>query len=236
MRTTMHLAGAAFLIGAWCMGQAALGNGGPFVVKHPNGDPAAKGVLARLDPTLKPAQETRLRVIKEDLTLRFVPQRRWREDKRALPPLVDVTAAYQIENPTDQKVQAAFGFPILRGIFLQSSMIRYPDVRVVADEGWVRPTVISNSAIYGIIRQHARKVIESGIAKNAKLASLVAAVRAASPPSSSANQPTDVPPPRGMANRNAPRMEKPVRKSSADYQSARESLRTYVTTELSRNE
>ena len=89
MRTTMHLAGAAFLIGAWCMGQAALGNGGPFVVKHPNGDPAAKGVLARLDPTLKPAQETRLRVIKEDLTLRFVPQRRWREDKRALPPLVE---------------------------------------------------------------------------------------------------------------------------------------------------
>ena len=25
-------------------------NGGPFVVKYPNGDPAAKGVLARLDP------------------------------------------------------------------------------------------------------------------------------------------------------------------------------------------
>ncbi len=32
----------------------ALANGGPFVVTYPGGDPAAKGVLARLDPSLKP--------------------------------------------------------------------------------------------------------------------------------------------------------------------------------------
>ena len=40
-------------------GQRALGNGGPFVVKYPGGDPAAKGVLARLDPDLRPSRESR---------------------------------------------------------------------------------------------------------------------------------------------------------------------------------
>ncbi len=49
----------------------AVGNGGPFVIKYPNGDPAAKGVLARLDPDLKPGRETRLRVIKENLKVTF---------------------------------------------------------------------------------------------------------------------------------------------------------------------
>ena len=72
MKTAIRLA-AASLVVAWCAGHWAFGNGGPFVVKYPNGDPAAKGVLARLDPTLKPARETRLRVLKEDLTIRFVP-------------------------------------------------------------------------------------------------------------------------------------------------------------------
>ena len=49
----------------------ALGNGGPFMIKYPNGDPAAKGVLARLDPDLKPTRESRLRVVKEDLKVTF---------------------------------------------------------------------------------------------------------------------------------------------------------------------
>ena len=38
---------------------AIFANGGPFVLKYPNGDPAAKGVLARLDPDLKPGRENR---------------------------------------------------------------------------------------------------------------------------------------------------------------------------------
>ncbi|HUV04201.1 MAG TPA: hypothetical protein VMX94_03750 [Armatimonadota bacterium] len=42
----------------------ALANGGPFVIKYPEGDPAAKGTVARLDPDLKPARETRLQTAK----------------------------------------------------------------------------------------------------------------------------------------------------------------------------
>ena len=72
MKTAMATSlAAAFLLGGVLAGHWAFGNGGPFVVKYPSGDPAAKGVLARLDPTLKPARETRLRVVKEDLTVRF---------------------------------------------------------------------------------------------------------------------------------------------------------------------
>jgi hypothetical protein len=37
----------------------AYGNGGPFVVKYPNGDSSAKGVFAKMDFTLHPARETR---------------------------------------------------------------------------------------------------------------------------------------------------------------------------------
>ena len=61
-RATKLVVVAASLVGL-CAGHWAFGNGGPFVVKYPSGDPAAKGVLARLDPSLKPAQETRLRVL-----------------------------------------------------------------------------------------------------------------------------------------------------------------------------
>ena len=123
------------VLAALCTGQAALGNGGPFVVKYPSGDPAAKGVLARLDPTLKPAEETRLRVVKEDLTIRFLPEQRWKDDQRRLPPLADVTAAYTIENPTDKEVQVDFGFPILRGIYLRFGMVPYPDVMRPSGQG-----------------------------------------------------------------------------------------------------
>ena len=77
----------------WAIGLAATdsarGNGGPFVLKYPNGDPAAKGVLARLDPSLKPARETRLRVVKEDLTITF-GQERFRSDQ-LVPPLASVS-------------------------------------------------------------------------------------------------------------------------------------------------
>ena len=51
-----------------------------------------------------------------------------------MPPVVEVTAAYTIENPTDQEVQVDFGFPILRGIYLIHGMAPYPDVGVTIDK------------------------------------------------------------------------------------------------------
>ena len=161
MKTAIRLAAAAFLIGAWAAAQWAFGNGGPFVVKDPHGDPAAKGVMARIDPTLQPAQETRLRVVKEDLTVCFVPEpQKWRSENCKVPPVAEVTAAYKMKNPTGKEVTMDFGFPILRGIYIKFGMIPYPDVEVRLDKEQIDRTVISNSAIYGIIRQNSHKTIE----------------------------------------------------------------------------
>jgi hypothetical protein len=219
---------AGVLLGALGAGQRACGNGGPFVVKHPSGDPAAKGVLARLEPNLKPARETRLRVLKEDLTIRFVPGHPWRGNVK-YPPMADVAAAYVIENSTGQEVNEDFGFPILRGIFLKRGMVSYPDVTVQADKESPRATVISNSAIYGIIRHSARGVIEKGIAADANLASLVARVRDAW-----------VPPPQPAVVRQQVAQQPPPAKNvrqerSANYQPVREALRTYLTADLGWN-
>ena len=154
-----------------------LANGGPFVLKYPNGDPAAKGVLARLDPDLKPAIETRLRVIKEDLKLTFGKQH---VGENPGPPLVYVTAEYTIENPTKKEVEVDFGFPILRGVYINPiSMMRRPAVEVYLGKEHLPFNLISNSAIYGIIRQRARDVIEKAVAENHALARLVTSVRGA---------------------------------------------------------
>jgi hypothetical protein len=158
----------------------AVGNGGPFVIKYPNGDPAAKGVLARLDPDLKPARETRLRVIKEDLKVTFGGERPFARAPKNVdgPPLAIVSAEYTIENPTNEEIEVDFGFPILRGIYVDPhSMIPRPDVHVRLDKKVINSTIISNSAIYGIIRQRAREVIEKAIADDIKLKELVASVR-----------------------------------------------------------
>jgi len=155
-------------------------NGGPFVLKYPNGDPAAKGVLARLDPDLKPGRETRLRVIKEDLKVTFGGERPfgWADKSVDGPPLAHVSAEYTIENPTNEEVEVDFGFPILRGIYVDPrSMIPRPDVHVHLDKKLINSTIISNSAIYGIIRQRAREVIEKAIADDIKLKELVTSVR-----------------------------------------------------------
>lgn len=149
-------------------------NGGPFVLKYPNGDPAAKGVLARLDPDLKPARETRLRVVKEDLRVTFDKDHR---NDAASPPLAHVLAEYTIENPTDSEIEVDFGFPILRGVYINPRSMRpTPDVQVNIGQKGIRPTIISNSAIYGIIRQRAREVIEKAVAESQILANLVASV------------------------------------------------------------
>lgn len=175
----MKRAKAALLICivALIAANSALGNGGPFVVKYPNGDPAAKGVLARIDPDLKPARETRLRVVKEDLKVTFgadmLPQA-----GRETTPLAHVAAEYTIENPTEDEITIDFGFPILRGIYVSPyAMMPTPDAAVQLGKARIKSTIISNSAIYGIIRRRAREVIDNAIADNATLADLVKAVR-----------------------------------------------------------
>ena len=206
--------------------QTVLANGGPFVVKYPKGDPAAKGVMARLDPTLKPARETRLRVVKEDLTILFGKPPF--SGDLAAPPLAHVTATYTIENPTGEKVNVDFGFPILRGIYVSPmSMIRQPAVRVRVDETAQQPTVISNSVIYGIIRQRAREAIEAGIAKERSLATLVAMVRhAAEPPAAEqlAQRPQRV--------QHSDQQLSDQTRVAVDWQAAREALRTHLIRQL----
>jgi hypothetical protein len=235
-RATRLVLAASLLAGLFA-GHWAFGNGGPFVVKYPSGDPAAKGVLARLDPTLKPAQETRLRVVKEDLTVRFKTNI-YSYSREASPPLVEVTAAYSIENPTGEEVQVDFGFPILRGIFvdLNSMSESPPAARITVDKESIRPTLISNSAIYGLIRQKAREVIEKGIAADAELASLVAAARAAwvtPPPVVPIQQPVAQ---QAVPRRPARPTAKPEQKPTAEYPPAREKLRDYLTATLRWNE
>jgi hypothetical protein len=56
-------------------------------------------------------------------------------------------------------------------------MMPRPDVNVRLDKTAIKSTVISNSAIYGIIRQRAREVIEGAIADDTTLKELVASVR-----------------------------------------------------------
>jgi len=155
----------------------ALANGGPFVLKYPNGDPAAKGVLARIDPDLKPGYEKNLRVLKEELKVVFADEKSL-EMRVASSPIVHVSAEYTIENPTEKPIEVDFGFPILRGIYLNPhSMMPRPEVKVQLDEKQIECTIISNSAIYGIIRQRARAVIEKAISENSELKKLVEAVR-----------------------------------------------------------
>ena len=159
------------------VGQTAWANGGPFVVKYPSGDPAAKGVLARLDPSLEPMRETRLRVIKEDLTVTFGVAD-FRMDDTTYPPLATVTAEYTIENPTDDPITVDFGFPILRGIYTNPfSMRASPSVSVTLDGKRLKSTIISNSLIYGMLRQRARAVIDQAVAADEALNRLVETVR-----------------------------------------------------------
>jgi hypothetical protein len=182
MTGSLAAVGACVLAGLAAR-SVGLANGGPFVLRYPKGDPAAKGVLARLAPDLRPARERRLRVVKEDLRIAFERDTRtaqWHAKTGIEPvPLVSVTAAYTIENPTGEEIAVDFGFPILRGIYRSpSSMTPRPDVRVDVDGKYHRATIISNSAIYGIIRQRARETIEKAIASDADLMGLVAELRA----------------------------------------------------------
>ena len=219
---------AIWALAATVSAATAWGNGGPFVVKYPSGDPAAKGVLARLDPSLKPARETRLRVVKEDLTIAFSPERMSLGRDKAKRLLADVTAAYTIANPTEEEIQVDFGFPILRGIYTSPfSMMPRPAVTVTVDGKRAETTIISNSVIYGIIRQQARQVIERGIAADPELAALVAAVRRAR---GAALAVSDQPQPEQQA-----RQRQTAKPKVADSE-ARTALRAYLTDKLKWND
>ncbi len=178
---------ALLALGLFISGSAR-GNGGPFVIQYPEGDPSAKGVLGRLDPSLKPARETRLRVIREDLRVSFTPSQPWAalmidRPVRTATPLAHVEAEYTIENPTAEDIQVDFGFPILRGIYISPlSMAPAPSVQVQLDGQGVRCTVISNSVIYGIIRQQARATIEGAVARDTDLQERLLKVRQAAGP------------------------------------------------------
>jgi len=160
-------------------------NGGPFVIKYPGGDPAAKGVLARLDPDLKPARESRLQVVNEDLAIGFGQGHPGFHAVKAdaeTPPLVSVTASYLITNPTPEAVEVDFGFPILRGIYVSPfSMMPMPDAQVRVDGTYSRPVLISNSAIYGILRRKAVAAIERALQADSELRQRFDAVRSAKP-------------------------------------------------------
>ena len=178
MRRAIRALEVCALLAALAVG-TLFANGGPFTLKYPGGDPAAKGVLARLHPDLKPQRETRLRVVKEDLGITFTKDRGLGGPDASVP-LALVSAEYTIENPTDTDIEIDFGFPILRGIYVNPfSMLPGPDVEVVieGEQGHMRPTIISNSAIYGIIRQRAREAIDNGVKASPELARLVDAVR-----------------------------------------------------------
>jgi hypothetical protein len=170
-------AAVALLIGA---APAVFANGGPFIVKYPGGDPAAKGVLARLDPSLKPAREERLRVLQENLTIAFGNGTDFRFTGEGQPPLATVTAEYHIQNPTEATVEMDFGFPILRGIYMNPlAMMPVPDAWVTVDGKRQESSLISNSAIYGLVRRRARQLVDERIAADPPLQTRVQAIRSA---------------------------------------------------------
>jgi hypothetical protein len=208
------------------------GNGGPFLVKYPGGDPAAKGVLARLDPSLKPGNETRLRVVKEELGITFA------FSGMRDPPLAEVSAVYTIENSTGEEIKADFGFPILRGIYLITGMDNTVKVEITADKEGVKPVLISNSVLYGMIRQAARDVIENGILRDAGLSEVMAPVRGAWTWTLSGPPEPESPFGRSILDFNSPKPEpKPTleRQPTAVWQPAREKLRSYLTAKLGWN-
>ncbi|MHC4155529.1 MAG: hypothetical protein ACYST6_11495 [Planctomycetota bacterium] len=144
------------------MASLALANGGPFLIKYPNGDPAAKGILARLDPDLKPARETRLRVIKEDLKVTFGKDGRKNQQSH---PLAHVIAEYTVENPTGEAVEIDFGFPILRGVYINPRDIIE---KAVAENQTLTSLVSSVRGTTGDTSQNARQALSAYLVDSLK--------------------------------------------------------------------
>ncbi|MBN1418258.1 MAG: hypothetical protein JXP34_05745 [Planctomycetes bacterium] len=170
-RRPAGIAGGIAIAAGVLAAAAARGNGGPFIVKHPSGDPAAKGILARLDPTLTPGREERLEVVEEDLSIAFGVDPFLPPGRDGSPPFAHVRAAYRIRNPLEEPVEIDFGFPILRGIYLDlMSMRPRPQAVVTVDGKPIEARILSTSVIYGIIRARAREVIDRRLAADPALA------------------------------------------------------------------
>ncbi len=179
MRTSPVLLGVLVLLG---LAPAAWGNGGPFVLQYPAGDNSARGASARLDVNLQPGREERLRVLKEDLSFSFFPHEPYQGrfgDYSSSAPLVEVTAAYVVENPTTQAITEDFGFPVLRGEAYQRGLEPQLGAQVSYQGKMVDTGDLSLPDIYGAIRQQARAVVDKAIAASPELTGRVAAVRGA---------------------------------------------------------
>lgn len=194
MRTLVATLGAACLAIGLLACNWAWGNAGPFQVYYPlGGNAAAKGVVARLDPWLKPARESRLRVVKENLTICFPPPASNGEESLLTP----IAAEYTVENPTGSDIELDFGFPILRDIYRgavkgktaadASRQVPQP-ISVTVDGRPVKFHVITDLAIFGVIRREARATIDKAIAADKELARLVEAVRKTRPSSANAKE------------------------------------------------
>ena len=233
MKPTIIANLAAVVLAGLLAEHSAFGNGGPFVVKYPGGDPAAKGVFARLDPSLKPGKETRLRVVKEDLGVTFGSRASMRDQ-----PLAEVSAVYTIENPTREEIKADFGFPILRGIYLIGGMSNTVKVEITSDKEKVKPILISNSVLYGMIRQAARDVLENGILRDQGLSGVVTPVRGAWVVTLTGPPEPESPWGRSLFDLPGPKPEpKPTleRRPTAAWLPARERLCDHLTTKLGWN-
>lgn len=232
---TVWATSCIFLLSGLAGAPEAAGNGGPFIVKYPGGDPAAKGVLARLDPSLKPGKETRLCVVKEELDVAFGS--RFFSGKHD-PPVAEVSAVYTIENPTEKEVKADFGFPILRGIYLVGGMDNTVKVKITADKEAVEPILISNSVLFGMIRQAARDVIENGILRDPDLSGAMAPVRGAWAVTLTGPPEPENPFGQSILDVGSPKPEPrpmPERRPTAAWLPAREKLRDYLTAKLGWN-
>jgi hypothetical protein len=234
-RWTVCATACVFLLIGLAGSPEATGNGGPFVVKYPGGDPAAKGVLARLDPSLKPGKETRLRVVEEELGVTF-----GREAFSGAhgTPLAEVSAVYTIENPTGEEIKADFGFPILRGIYLIGGMSNTVVVEITADKEAVKPILISNSVLFGMIRHSARDVIENAILRDPELSAVVAPVRGAWTVTLTGPPEPEHPFGRSLLDVGGPKPEPkptPERRPTAAWLPAREKMRDHLTAKLGWN-
>jgi hypothetical protein len=171
LRRDAALVVVAGTLGVWASVRVSA-NMGPFTVNFPGGDTSAKGVLAPIHFDLMPGREERLRVVKEDLAIVFEASGLPAKDDRY--PRARVTATYQIENPTDNKIEIDFGFPILRGYHARGSSNNLAPYALVELEGAAVPVdVILPREMYGVLRRSARAVIDRALDADVELGARV---------------------------------------------------------------
>lgn len=172
----------AFLILLACIALPAFSNGGPFIIRYPSGDSSARGGVAGIDSSLLPGEEKELKVVKEDLTFVVNPDSdptQWggfRGGYMSDSPLVNVSAAYTIENPTDKPITRKFGFPVIRG-----GVNTFGGSQAVATlgEDRLKMSILEERHIFNSIRWKARAAVHDALAADKELNKLVNSVRGA---------------------------------------------------------